>query len=108
MSTFCIGQKIVCVTDAFTDSAGQSAKVFPKYGEIYTVRGVREFADGVPGILLEELQNDPTAIRIVDPVAPEQIEPSWFAWRFRPVLDETAETVGNAARSTDEKRPEYA
>ena len=106
MSSFRIGDKVVCVVDAFARHTSAQAKYFPKQDKVYTVRGVREFGDGVPGILLDEVQNNQSSVRLFDPVEPETIEPCWYAWRFRPVSERELEIADHSNRSVFEKQTE--
>lgn len=78
--TFHVGQKIVCVTDTYTDSGWMFVPNKPKKGSVYTVRGITEMGRK-NRIHLEEI------ISPVQQWAEGFYEVGFLPFRFRPVQE---------------------
>ena len=94
---FNIGQKVVCVDDAFPAGINDIYNALPKRNKIYTVRDIVSAQDfqcrETAGVYLDELVNI---------VNKHGIEPGFQCWRFRE-LEEVQETLKkkNTTSQTD-------
>ena len=85
MSSFRIGQKVVCVDDEWDKNHRLVLSIpgmrFPKRGHIYTVREF--FVDPTGGVSLRLVE----LVNVVVQYAEGTFEPGWGCRRFRPVVD---------------------
>lgn len=86
MSIFRVGQKVVCVDDAFawknTIYAGQVT--LPTLHAIYTIRAVDEYERGVI-LAFKEVHNTPKVLKAYGNSTMR--EPMFLAYHFRPVVN---------------------
>lgn len=80
-----IGQKVVCVDDAFHPLQGLYLRNLPARGQIYTVRGAKRNG----ALVVEELVNPPIPRRLADGRVIQE-EPHWHRLRFRPAQERSA------------------
>jgi hypothetical protein len=86
---FAVGERVVCINDAFAFNGIEWASHFPRLGHVYTVRRVAmqphylTRASGL-AVWLEE---------IVNPLMTDGVEPSFSAWRFAKLANEDAACV---------------
>ena len=81
---FHVGQKVICVNDIFTITSHNIVPNRPVKGCVYTIRGFDIYPPLVgTAIWLEEIIN-PEVDFEEDGVEGTQ-EPSFWAWRFRPI-----------------------
>jgi len=73
---FRIGQKIVCIKEPWTPIEAPW-RSYPKYGEVYTMRGYRPDGDDLISLLLVEIVND---------IGIDGLEAGFWEGRFRPVV----------------------
>lgn len=73
------GQKIVCINENWGSSIHN--EIFPKKGEVYTLRCYCDCGRCSPGIFLNEIVNPPADYN------GHFIEPSWHPGNFRPVVE---------------------
>lgn len=77
--TFRVGQRVVCVNA--NDWLDEEDEVFPLHGEVYTIRDIIPYADGICGLLLCEIVNRPQEYDM------GFLECTFLASRFRPIVD---------------------
>jgi hypothetical protein len=77
---FYIGQRVVCISDRFSDEPSWRAAVctFPKLGSVYTIRDICHRVDLV-GLLLEEIWHEPAWFCV------GFVEPAFNIKHFRPL-----------------------
>jgi len=85
--TFHVGQKVVCVKRQIASGYGDEAE--PAVGLTYTIRAIRDFADGIAGLQLQEIKNP---VRLYsDGRRLYSDECSFDARRFRPIADKKSD-----------------
>ncbi|WNV09994.1 hypothetical protein [Tardiphaga sp. 709] len=76
--TFRVGQKVVCVAQC---RAKLPCEVMPRMGQIYTIRSICDYDDGIPGLLFAEIRNP--ELHYADGFG----ECDFNALKFRPVVE---------------------
>ena len=82
LMAFRVGQKVVCISaEGFIDLG----EIFPVVREIYTIREIKDYHDGICGLRLAEIVNKPKFYR-------GGVTECWFASnRFRPLVERTTD-----------------
>lgn len=96
---FRIGQKIVCIVKIPPQSP--LGEALPRYGSVYTVRGLPTGSSG-PGVYLEEIQNPPA--HTVDGFVERYFE----QWGFRPVVEKKTDISIFTAMLKTQRQPARA
>jgi hypothetical protein len=76
---FRIGQKVVCVDSEVDDPERLEFETHPIKGQVYTVRAIVDYTDGLAGLLLVEIVNQPDYYDV------GYAEVAFCATGFRPV-----------------------
>lgn len=77
----CSSRRVICVDDRFPPSARSLCRGgLPSKGRTYTIRDVLagDMLSPTPAI---------TLVQIINPAEPAFLEPHFFAWRFRPLVE---------------------
>ena len=97
---FYVGQKVVCVDDVFS-SDGYGDECLPRKGQVYAVRWIGTEHTRPLCIRVDEITNLVRAY-MIDRV--RKWEPSFGAYRFRPVVSRPTDISIFTAMLTDKQR----
>lgn len=87
-----VGQKVICIDDAYTRAVMDWCDFLPVAGGVYTIRAMQVRRDRTVGgtsmgFLLEEFVNPPSSLGF---------EAGFTHTRFKPLVETNSETVRNA------------